>query len=82
MAKSGRAAKTAKDLRTATPLELADSAERGDLGAAYELALLLKPESISELVDFVAPSGPISTKGFDALCDGLFLANYAKGKAK
>lgn len=78
MAKSGRAAKPVTE---ATPLELADSAERGDLSAAYELALLLRPESILELIDFCAPHGPITNRGFDALADGLFLFNYTKGKS-
>lgn len=67
---------------SATALELADKAERGDLGAAYELAGLLRPESVTELVDFVAPAAPISERGFNALADGFFLWDYAKGNAK
>src|SRR4051812_45480659 len=78
MARSGRAAPNRSTMTTA--LQLADKAERGDLSAAYELAMLLRPESIVELIDFVAPASPITTKGFDALADGLFLFNYAKEK--
>lgn len=59
-----------------TALNLADQAEHGDVRAAYELALMMAPGSVTEFVEFVAPCGPITTRGFDAVVDGLRLAQF------
>lgn len=64
-----------KGISTAeTALDLADRAERGDAHAAYQLALLMSPGSVTELIEFIAPTGPITIAGFDAAADGFFLA--------
>lgn len=54
-------------------LILAEKAERGDTRAAYDLACLIKPGSIAELLELVAPEGP-TTRAFDAVADGFALA--------
>lgn len=71
----------AKGISTAeTALDLADKAERGDTHAAYQLACLMDPGSVTELLEFIAPTGPITTIGFDAAADGFHLATYMKEK--
>lgn len=60
-----------------TALTLADKAEQGDEIAAYDLAVLVRAGSVTELLEFVAPDDPASC--FDAIADGfaLFLQRKA-----
>lgn len=50
---------------------LADMAARGDKKAAFDLCLILRPKTITELVEFCRPSRNITTRGFDVLADAL-----------
>ena len=68
-----------KGISTAeTALDLADRAEQGDTHAAYQLVLMMGPGSVTELLEFIAPSGPITAAGFDAAADGFFLAGFVQ----
>lgn len=72
-------AKRAQVISTAdTALDLADRAERGDTHAAYQLTQLMGPGSVTELIEFIAPSLQITTVGFDAVADGFFLAGFVE----
>lgn len=59
-----------------TALNLADQAEHGNTRAAYELALMMGPTSVSELLEFVSPDGQVTTAAFDAVADGFRLAQF------
>lgn len=61
---------------TKTALDLADQAALGSTRAAYDLAQILKPESVSELVEFIDPPDPVGA--FDAIADGFFLSTYVQ----
>lgn len=63
---------------TENALKLADQAERGSTHAAFELSLLIYAESVTELAEFVAPTGQLTGPAFDALADGFNFAQYVK----
>lgn len=58
-------------------LVLAEKAEKGDTRAAYDLACLIRPGSVTELLEIVAPDGPTG-RAFDACADGFALAEFLR----
>lgn len=62
-------------------LVLAEKAEKGDTRAAYDLACLIKPGSLTELLEIVAPEGPTNA-AFDACADGFALAQHVQRREK
>lgn len=62
----------------ARALELSDAAEKGSTHAAYQLTLLVRPDSITELIEFISPDGLLTEQAFDAIADGFNYAQYVQ----
>lgn len=50
-------------------VDLLHRCERGDREAAYDLARTLRPQNVTELVEFVWPEYPPTPEMFDVLAD-------------
>ena len=61
-----RATKTDHD-----SVALLNRCEKGDREAAYDLARVLRPQSVTELVEFVWPEHPPTPEMFDVLADAF-----------